>query len=78
MFPAAKLLSFWARIDAYRTEFLVSDVLALADRLGAPRFHLVGHDWGGQVAWITAALHPDRVISLAVVSRPHPAALFAR
>ncbi len=61
-------------IDAYRTEHLVGDVLALADAAGAERFHVVGHDWGGQLAWLTAAHHPDRVISLAVVSRPHPRA----
>ena len=66
-----------AGIDAYRIEHLVADALALADALGAERFHLVGHDWGGQLAWITAARSPRRVRTLSVVSRPHPAA-FAR
>ncbi len=61
----------------YHVEFLVSDVLAMADALGAEQFHLVGHDWGGQVAWLTAARHPDRIRTLNVLSRPHPAA-FAR
>ena len=61
----------------YHVEFLVSDVLAMADALGARQFHLVGHDWGGQVAWLTAARHPDRIHTLNVLSRPHPAA-FAR
>ncbi len=67
-----------AGIDAYATDHLVADVAALADQL-APgrRFHLVGHDWGGQVAWLTALAHPDRLASLTVLSRPHPAA-FAR
>jgi pimeloyl-ACP methyl ester carboxylesterase len=64
-------------IDAYATSRLVADVVDLADALGAARFHLVGHDWGGQVAWLTAAEHPDRLVSLTVLSRPHPAA-FAR
>ncbi|HTO09867.1 MAG TPA: alpha/beta hydrolase [Myxococcota bacterium] len=64
-------------IDAYRTENLIADALAVADSLGAARFHLVGHDWGGQLAWLTAAQHPERVRTLAVLSRPHPAA-FAR
>jgi pimeloyl-ACP methyl ester carboxylesterase len=41
---------------------------------GGQRFHLVGHDWGGQIAWMTAAHHPDRVRSLSVISRPHPRA----
>jgi pimeloyl-ACP methyl ester carboxylesterase len=38
------------------------------------RFHLVGHDWGGHVAWVTAHRHPSRLRSLTVLSRPHPAA----
>jgi pimeloyl-ACP methyl ester carboxylesterase len=64
-------------VDAYRTEHLVADALAIADALGAERFHLVGHDWGGQLAWILAARRPERVRTLSVLSRPHPAA-FAR
>jgi pimeloyl-ACP methyl ester carboxylesterase len=43
----------------------------------ARRFHLVGHDWGGQLAWLIAARHPDRVATLTTLSRPHPGA-FAR
>ena len=64
-------------IASYATSRLVADVLDMADALGAETFHLVGHDWGGQVAWLTAADHPDRVKTLTVLSRPHPAA-FAR
>jgi pimeloyl-ACP methyl ester carboxylesterase len=64
-------------VEEFATPRLVADVLDLADVLGAERFHLVGHDWGGQVAWLTAAEHPDRVATLTVLSRPHPAA-FAR
>lgn len=63
--------------EAYRSESLVADALALADSLGAERFHLVGHDWGGQIAWLLAARQPERVTTLSVISRPHPAA-FAR
>src|ERR671913_46453 len=36
------------------------------------RFHLVGHDWGGQVSWGVAAAHPQRLASLTIMSRPHP------
>ncbi len=61
-------------IDSYRVEFLVSDVLQIADALGADQFHIVGHDWGGQIAWVTAALHSERVRTLSVISRPHPKA----
>ena len=64
-------------VDGYATPRLVQDVLDMFDVLGAQRVHLIGHDWGGQVAWLTAAHHPDRVASLSVLSRPHPAA-FAR
>ena len=50
-------------------------MLALADAAGADRFHLVGHDWGGLVAWHLAAHHPHRLRSLTVLSTPHPRAL---
>lgn len=64
-------------IDDYHVQRIVADVIAMADVVGADRFHLVGHDWGGQIAWLAAAQHPARLRSLAVLSRPHPAA-FAR
>ncbi len=65
------------QMEAYRTPQLVGDVVAVADRLGAARLHLVGHDWGGVVAWNLAGRHPERVTTLTVVSTPHPKA-FAR
>ncbi|MFD0775659.1 alpha/beta fold hydrolase [Streptomonospora algeriensis] len=61
----------------YTVAELVGDVIAFADELGAERFHLVGHDWGGVVAWPTAAQYAERVASLTVLSTPHPAALAA-
>lgn len=63
---------------AYAVPNLVSDVLGVADALGAQRFHLVGHDWGGAVAWITASVAAPRVRSLTVLSTPHPSALAAQ
>jgi pimeloyl-ACP methyl ester carboxylesterase len=65
-------------VEAYSTELLRADVLALADALGATRFHLVGHDWGAIVAWGVAALAPERVITLNAVSVPHPDAFAAQ
>ncbi len=65
------------QVRAYRMPQLVADVVAVADRLGAARLHLVGHDWGGAVAWNLAGRHPERVATLTVVSTPHPKA-FAR
>src|SRR5262249_40005747 len=46
----------------------------VADALGVERFHLVGHDWGGAVAWQVAGRHPDRLDTVTSVSTPHPAA----
>jgi pimeloyl-ACP methyl ester carboxylesterase len=57
-----------AGIDAYRLETLTADVLGLADSFGANRFRLVGHDWGGVVAWDLAASHPGRLERLAVIN----------
>ncbi len=59
---------------AYATELLVADAIGIADALGHQRFHLVGHDWGGQLAWLLAANHPEHVETLTVLSRPHPRA----
>ena len=53
---------------------LVGDVVGLIDALGEQRVHLVGHDWGGGLAWATAALHPQRVRSLVIANAPHPVA----
>jgi pimeloyl-ACP methyl ester carboxylesterase len=61
-------------VEHYRAEPLVADVVAMADALGADRFHLVGHDWGAAVAWHVAGRHPQRLRSLTAVSVPHPAA----
>ncbi len=58
----------------YRIEELAADVLAVLDAAGLARAHVVGHDWGGAVAWHLAAHHPDRVATLTVLSTPHPAA----
>jgi pimeloyl-ACP methyl ester carboxylesterase len=59
-------------IEAYRTERIVEDLVALADALGLERFTLVGHDWGGAVAWLAALRHPDRISRLVIVNAPHP------
>ena len=65
-------------VRGYCMPELVADVLALADQAGVVgRFHLVGHDWGGAVAWHLAARHPERVATLTAVSTPHPRAFGA-
>jgi pimeloyl-ACP methyl ester carboxylesterase len=62
------------RTQDYATDLLVADAVGIMDALGCDRFHLVGHDWGGQIAWLIAASRPQRLLSLSVLSRPHPAA----
>jgi pimeloyl-ACP methyl ester carboxylesterase len=64
-------------VDAYGLDTLAADAIGLADAVGGRPLHVVGHDWGGLVAWWTALRHPQRVASLTVLNAPHPAA-FAR
>jgi pimeloyl-ACP methyl ester carboxylesterase len=59
-------------VGAYRMEKLAGDVAALIRALGRDRADLVGHDWGGQVAWYVAMWHPDLVRRLAQLNIPHP------
>jgi pimeloyl-ACP methyl ester carboxylesterase len=58
----------------YHFDRLLADAIDLvaACGYGPRRFHLVGHDWGGSIAWGLADLHPERLASLTVLSRPHP------
>ena len=63
--------------EHYTIESLVADVIAVADQLGGHRFDLVGHDWGGAIAWHVAGSHPDRVRTLTIASTPHPLAFGA-
>ena len=60
-------------VAAYTTETLVADLFALADALGIDRFALVGHDWGGAIAWAAAIGGNARIKRLAIVNSPHPA-----
>jgi pimeloyl-ACP methyl ester carboxylesterase len=50
---------------------LTSDVIALADSFAWSSFHIIGHDWGGFLAWRLAAKFSDRVRSLIVLSTAH-------
>ena len=61
--------------QAYAMAALVADAVGLLDAAGVDRAHVVGHDWGGAVAWSLAGNHPERVASLTVLSTPHPAAM---
>jgi pimeloyl-ACP methyl ester carboxylesterase len=58
----------------YLIDRLMDDAMAIAAAAGygAARFHLVGHDWGGSIAWGIADRHHERLASLTILSRPHP------
>ncbi|UPV74119.1 alpha/beta hydrolase [Halorussus limi] len=59
-------------LDDYRTVELVGDVVGLINHFDRDAAHLVGHDWGGVVAWETAIRRPEAVERLAVLNAPHP------
>jgi pimeloyl-ACP methyl ester carboxylesterase len=59
-------------VEAYKTDILVDDIFALADALRLGRFALVGHDWGGAIAWSAALRGDPRLTRLAIVNAPHP------
>jgi pimeloyl-ACP methyl ester carboxylesterase len=54
---------------------LAGDVAGLIKALGERRAHLVGHAWGGLLAWTVGAMHPRLVSSVSAISAPHPLAL---
>ncbi|NYT40814.1 alpha/beta hydrolase [Sphingomonas sp. R-74633] len=56
----------------YTPDKPVEDLLALADHLGIGPFTLVGHDWGGAIAWMAALQNPQRITRLIIVNAPHP------
>jgi pimeloyl-ACP methyl ester carboxylesterase len=59
-------------VDAYKTDVLIDDIFALAEALGLEQFALVGHDWGGAIAWGAALRGDPRLIRLAIINAPHP------
>jgi pimeloyl-ACP methyl ester carboxylesterase len=59
-------------VEAYATDILVDDIFALADALNLERFALVGHDWGGAIAWPAALRGDPRLTRLAIINAPHP------
>jgi epoxide hydrolase 4 len=59
-------------VDNYKLDKLVADVAAVLDHFKQKKMALVGHDWGGLIAWAFAATHPDRVDRLVILNLPHP------
>jgi pimeloyl-ACP methyl ester carboxylesterase len=57
-------------VEAYAVTELTADVVALIDHAGAERAVVIGHDWGADIAWKTAWMHPERVAAVAGLSVP--------
>jgi epoxide hydrolase 4 len=64
-----------AGVGSYALETLAADVIGLIDSYGTRPALLVGHDWGGVVAWWVATRFPERLERLAILNAPHPAAM---
>jgi pimeloyl-ACP methyl ester carboxylesterase len=58
------------QVQAYAIDSLAADVLSLLDHAGVSRGIVIGHDWGAEVAWKTAWMHPERVAAVAGLSVP--------
>jgi len=58
--------------EAYAVDLLAADIRGLIGALGAKSARLVGHDWGGTIAWTTAMNHPEVVERLAILNAAHP------
>ncbi|HEY1379194.1 MAG TPA: alpha/beta hydrolase [Gemmataceae bacterium] len=63
------------RVRDYNLDRLAADVASAIAALGVERAAVVGHDWGGVVAWWLAVKHPGRVSRLAILNAPHPAVM---
>jgi pimeloyl-ACP methyl ester carboxylesterase len=59
-------------VDGYKTDVLIDDIFALAEALDLKQFALVGHDWGGAIAWGAALRGDARLTRLAIINAPHP------
>jgi pimeloyl-ACP methyl ester carboxylesterase len=57
--------------DAYHLRLLVDDVAAVIRASGHARAHVVGHDWGGIIAWTFAGVHPELLDKLLIMNAPH-------
>jgi len=57
--------------DSYKLHCLLADVVALVNATGYPRAHIVGHDWGGVIAWAFAERYPEMTDKLVVMNAPH-------
>jgi pimeloyl-ACP methyl ester carboxylesterase len=67
-----------ADVDRYQVKVLCEDLRGLAEHLGYQCFVLVGHDWGGAIAWAFALYYPGYLEKLVIINAPHPAVFETR
>ena len=60
-------------VEAYAMPRSLDDLHALLRHFGRERCILVGHDWGGYIAWVFASAYPRHVERLIILNAPHPA-----
>src|SRR5579884_2704260 len=59
-------------IRHYRVEELAGDLRGLIRHFGRDRAVVIGHDWGGAIAWVASLMHPEVVERLVILNCPHP------
>ena len=62
-------------VENYRMDHLVGDVISVIQAEGREKAVVVGHDWGGAIAWSVAMAQPDFVSHLIILNLPHPRGL---
>ena len=60
-----------SEVEDYKIPLLIEDVIGIGDKLELEKFYLVGHDWGGALAYCIAEKYPSRIKKLAVLNGPH-------
>ncbi|KAM6305396.1 epoxide hydrolase 4 [Aegotheles albertisi] len=58
--------------ENYKLDCLITDIKDILESLGYNKCVLIGHDWGGMIAWLVAICYPEMVTKLIVVNFPHP------
>jgi pimeloyl-ACP methyl ester carboxylesterase len=59
-------------ISNYKSDLAASDIAELIPKLGFDKAYIIGHDWGGAISWIFAALYPTLTEKLIILNCPHP------
>jgi pimeloyl-ACP methyl ester carboxylesterase len=65
-------------VQSYRSDLVADDVIGLIDHAGRAQATIVGHDWGGAVAWVAAMRNPARISRLVILNCAHPATMMKR